>query len=79
MRGAWQFVNRFGIQRSILLGDNSGQATVEYILLLSFSVGISILMARGFIATLDKGMLRIGAQLEQDLKSGRAPLSVWKN
>jgi hypothetical protein len=59
--------------------DESGQATLEYILLLSFTVTGTIALARVIRDTLDKGVLRLGAQLEMDLKTGRADLSAWKN
>ncbi len=59
--------------------DDEGQGTVEYILLLSASVLAAVQLSRKMIGILDTGVLRLGAQLEQDLKTGRAPLSVWKN
>ena len=61
------------------ISDESGQGLTEYILILSASVfGVSQLvsvMKNAF----DQGSLRLGAQLEKDLKSGRAPLYVWEN
>lgn len=59
--------------------DESGQGTVEYILLLSITVIGAATFARAIINSLDKAVLRVGAQLEKDLKTGRAPLSVWEN
>ena len=62
-----------------LYKDESGQATVEYILLLSVIVfGVSQI-GRAVIGALDRGILFLGAQLEKDLKTGRAQINVWKN
>lgn len=61
------------------LRDEGGQATVEYILLLSFSLLVVISFARGLMSSIDRGILRFGGQLEKDLKTGRAPLSVYIN
>lgn len=61
------------------LSEEEGQATVEYILLLSVCVVGVTQMVKQLRNALDKGILRLGAQLEQDLKTGRAPLSVWSN
>ena len=62
-----------------LLAETEGQATVEYILILSVTVFGASQFARLMLQMLDKGILRVGSQVEQDLKTGRAPLSVWKN
>lgn len=59
--------------------DESGQATTEYILILSIAVTTAVAFARGILEVLDRGMLRLGGALEKDLKSGREPLSVWRN
>lgn len=63
---------------SRLLSDERGQGTLEYILILSVTVVIAGALGRAVIAALDKGVLRIGGQLEKDLKTGRAPLGIWK-
>lgn len=59
--------------------DERGQATLEYILILSATVVGAGLMSRTIIKTLDTGILKLGGQLEKDLKTGRAPLGIWKN
>lgn len=61
------------------LRDEEGQALTEYLLILSVSIVGAGALARGILAALDKGILRFGGQLEKDLKTGRAPLNVWKN
>jgi hypothetical protein len=60
------------------LTDQSGQATTEYIILLSVCVVVAGQLARTILAALDRGILRLGGQLEKDLKTGRAPLGIWK-
>ncbi|MBC7691383.1 MAG: hypothetical protein H7222_06400 [Methylotenera sp.] len=59
--------------------EEEGQAITEYILILSVCLATAIAMGRGIMKVLDKGILKLGAQLELDLKTGRAPLRVWKN
>jgi hypothetical protein len=59
--------------------DEGGQGTVEYILLLSITVIGAVTFSRAILNTLDKAVLRVGGQMEKDLKSGRAPLNVWEN
>ena len=59
--------------------EESGQAITEYVILLAFAVGTAIAFARGILGVIDKGILKLGGQLEKDLKTGRSPLSVWKN
>jgi Flp pilus assembly pilin Flp len=61
------------------LRDESGQGVIEYILLLSVMVIGAGLLARGILNALDSGVLKLGGQLEKDLKTGRAPLSVYQN
>lgn len=61
------------------LQDESGQATVEYIVILSATVFGVLQLTKQIVSALDTGVLRIGAVLEQDLKTGRADLNVWQN
>jgi len=64
--------------RRLILAEEA-QGTVEYILILSVVVvGASQLM-KLIIQSIDRGVLRLGGDLEKDLKTGRAPVSVWKN
>jgi hypothetical protein len=62
-----------------LYSEESGQGTVEYVLILSVTVVGASQLARQILKALDNGVLRLGAELEKDLKSGRAPVSVWEN
>jgi Flp pilus assembly pilin Flp len=59
--------------------DESGQAITEYILIMSLALGGAVAITKGLMSTLDKFVLAFGAQLEKDLKAGRAPTSVWTN
>lgn len=62
-----------------MLREEEGQGTVEYIVILSASVIGAAQLGRQIIKAMDTGILRLGGQLEQDLKTGRLPLSVWQN
>ena len=59
--------------------NEEGQALTEYILILSVCVVGASALARGILKVLDQGVLKLGGQLEKDLKTGRAPLNDWKN
>lgn len=63
----------------MFLSDEEGQATVEYILILSVVVLGASQLARHFKFLIQKGFLKLGGDLEKDLKTGRAPRAVWKN
>lgn len=62
-----------------LLWEEDGQAFTEYILLLSATMVGVVGITRLAIKALDKGVLNLGLQLQKDLKTGAAPLNVWKN
>lgn len=59
--------------------NQSGQAVVEYLLILSISIVLSGLLFKGLNSSLDSGIRRFGMQLEKDLKTGRIPSSIWIN
>ena len=59
--------------------DDAGQATLEYILILSASVVGAAAISRSIISAVDRGILHLGAELEKDLRTGRLPVDVWKN
>jgi Flp pilus assembly pilin Flp len=61
------------------LSDQEGQATVEYMLILSVVIAGAGLLSRKLIQAIDAGILKLGGQLEKDLKTGRAPTDVWQN
>ena len=59
--------------------DEGGQAVIEYVLVLSATLVAAGFLARGILSALDSGVLKLGGQLEKDLKTGRAPISVYQN
>ncbi len=62
-----------------LITDDSGQATVEYILILAGVVVATTLMFKGITGALDSGANNLGTQLENNLHTGRLPASIWTN
>lgn len=59
--------------------DESGQALTEYILILAFAALGAATMTRKLMGFFDEGILKLAAQMEKDLKSGRSPLESWSN
>jgi hypothetical protein len=61
------------------IDDDSGQGTVEYLLLLSASIVAAGGLMRALSSGLDHAVASLGGVLEQDLKTGRASVSIWQN
>ena len=61
------------------LRDESGQATVEYILLLSGTIIGAAALSKAILRGMENGILSLGNQLQKDLKTGRADLGIWEN
>gem|GEM_PF-1005013 len=59
--------------------DKKGQAMLEYIVILSACLFATLGISRNMTNILGSGILRLGAQLEQDLKTGRLSLRFWSN
>lgn len=59
--------------------DETGQGTVEYILLLSFAVVGAMMFVRATLRVLDRGIGFLGGHLEKDLKTGKVSVSAWSN
>jgi hypothetical protein len=55
----------------------SGQAIVEYILLLSIVVGMLVAFLSNFTNTFDKATLGLGGKMEVQMRTGRAPATLW--
>ena len=68
-----------GVSARRFLRDESGQGTLEYVLILTFTVVAASALFRKLTELMDDGFKIFAAQLEKDLKSGRKPLNVWKN
>jgi hypothetical protein len=64
---------------STLAADEQGQALTEYILILSACVVAAGAMTKQLLRVLDQGILKLGGQLEKDLKTGRPNVGIWKN
>ena len=67
------------VSRKNLHQNQSGQGTIEYILLLIFVLGIASALSRGIQVIWNKNVLTVGGRVEQALKTGRTPNSAWKN
>lgn len=57
----------------------SGQATLEYVLLLFFIISFSTLMTRGILRSYNLSIQKFNGALEKDLKTGKSPIEVFKN
>jgi hypothetical protein len=62
-----------------LYTDEEGQATVEYVLILIFTVGFASQLSKLLLGALDRAILVLGAELERGLKTGRLKPNVWQN
>ena len=56
---------------------NSGQAVLEYILLLSIIIGIVTFSLRNLTGAMDKMTAKYGGTMEKQLRTGSAPASIW--
>ena len=55
----------------------SGQALLEYIILLSIVFGMVIFFVHKLTGTFDKTTLSLGGKMERQLRTGAAPASLW--
>ena len=60
-------------------GCQKGQATTEYVLLLALILTGAIFMSRQIIDVMDRGLLKLGSQIEKDLHTGKTPANAWRN
>ncbi len=58
--------------------SDSGQAVVEYVILLAITVGILVSFVRSLSGSLNKTIPKWGESLEVQLRAGAAPASLWK-
>jgi hypothetical protein len=56
----------------------SGQAVVEYIILLSFTMAIVVGFAKKMTGIFDKAAPKMGGAFERQLRGGAAPAGMWK-
>lgn len=59
--------------------NQRGQATIEYVFLLGFAVSVAGYIASVLMGRLDGKVLELGGTLEKQLKTGRSPVSIWRN
>jgi Flp pilus assembly pilin Flp len=57
--------------------NQSGQALVEYVILLSIVVGIVAVFMNKLSGAFDVTTARYGGKVEQQLRTGNAPPSIW--
>ncbi|MBC7396094.1 MAG: hypothetical protein H7333_01510 [Bdellovibrionales bacterium] len=55
----------------------SGQALIEYILLLTIVFGFVIFFVQKLTGTFDTTTLSLGGKMERQLRTGAAPASLW--
>lgn len=56
----------------------SGQAVVEYIVLLTMVVGIMVAFLRTVNGSFNKAVPRMGGAIERQLRTGAASAGVWR-
>ncbi|MGE0615818.1 MAG: hypothetical protein AB7P04_09265 [Bacteriovoracia bacterium] len=58
----------------------AGQATFEYIFLLTFAIVATVAILQNIVPRIDESLLKFGASFEKNLKTGRAPAgAIWSN
>ena len=67
------------IRQKKILANQQGQASVEYILILTLMLVATTTLSKTMIDMLDTGILKVGGRLEKQLKTGRGQLSTWDN
>lgn len=61
--------------------NTSGQALVEYALLLMIAAGLAVGFYRFFFGRMQAGILTFNAVLESELRTGEFPskIAIWEN
>ncbi len=55
-----------------------GQAILEYVILLSITLGLGVFVFNTLTKNLDQSIPKMGGNLEKQLRSGAAPASLWR-
>lgn len=58
--------------------NESGQAVLEYIILLSITMGIVVAFAKNMTSIFDQGAPKIGGKFEKQIRAGAAPAGLWR-
>lgn len=59
--------------------NESGQGTIEYILLIAMVAGLAGLLNRAILGSFDTSVLKLGGALEKRLRTGKADVTTWNN
>ncbi len=62
-----------------VLSNQSGQGTLEYMLLLIILVVAGASFTATILRSVDDQILAVGGRLEKQLKTGRANVNSWRN
>jgi Flp pilus assembly pilin Flp len=60
------------------LRSETGQGTVEYILILLIAITVATLLSKGVSSIWQGNVNKMGGNMEQSLKTGRLPTNAWK-
>ena len=60
------------------IGQKSGQAVIEYVILLAITVGGMLYFIRTMTGAFDQSVPKMGGTFERQLRAGAAPASLWK-
>lgn len=58
--------------------QESGQAILEYVILLGITLGIMVFFIRTMTQTLNNAIPKIGGTFERQLRTGAAPAKLWR-
>ncbi|MCM0605323.1 MAG: hypothetical protein KA715_04475 [Xanthomonadaceae bacterium] len=58
--------------------NESGQAVVEYVVILAVAVSIALPLSKQLLGFIDGTVARLGSTLERKLYTGRTPVNVWR-
>lgn len=71
--------SRFLGKKCRVLSNQSGQGTLEYMLLLVILVVAGASFTATILRSVDDQVLAVGGRLEKQLKTGRANTNTWRN
>ncbi len=63
--------------KSLRRKRQSGQAVIEYVLVLAVVLSVVIVVRVTVVASLDKGVEGVGGRFERELRTGALPATYW--
>jgi Flp pilus assembly pilin Flp len=63
--------------KALSRSNQSGQAVIEYVLVLAVALSVVIVVRLTIVASLDKGVAGVGGRFERELRTGSLPASYW--